>query len=425
MTTLPQFRSDFEALDALDPLASLRDLFDVPQGVYLCGNSLGLMPKQAQQDVARVVSEWSRDAVGGWDAYQWRQRPLALGDRIGALIGAEADQTLAVDTTAINLYKVIHQALAIAGPTRKIVITERENFPADQFIVQSVARDAGAEVWVVTADEVSAKVAEAGERLAVVTLADVNYRDGSRHDMASVTSAVHAVGGLMVWDLAHSAGAVRVDVLGCGADFAVGCGYKFLNGGPGAPAFVWAHPRHIERFTEAGFPGQPLTGWLGHADPFAFGSEYEPSPGAMHYLCSSPSQLGLAALSTGVGTHEATSPFGGQDALWEKGTALTGHFMRLVADKLGDVVTSVTPSEPSRRGSQVSLACHGELVGHESRIVGALKAAGVVGDFRIGEQRDEWRTADYMRFGFAPLYLRYVDVYDAVEILCDVVKAKG
>lgn len=419
--TTHQNRTHYDHLDAADPLTALRELFATPTGVYLCGNSLGLMPRNAPAAVAQVTAtEWANDAVNGWAKHGWRERPQQIGDRIAAFIGAQPGETLATDTTAINLYKVLDLALAINAP-RSIIITERENFPADMFIMQSLAEQHAAQLWAVTPDELTTKIEEAGDQLAVLCLADVNYRDGSRHNITDLTAAAHTVGALAIWDLAHSAGAAPTNLTAANADFAVGCGYKYLNGGPGAPAFVWAHTKHHATLADPTAPNQPLTSWLGHATPFDFTTTFTPSPGAMHFLTSSPSQIGLAALSAGIATHEAAVQLAGPDALWQKSIELTTLFMTRITQKLPDVFRIVTPTDPTTRGSQVSLAGVGELAGAEQQLIHALAADGVVGDFRVGERRPEWHTPDYLRFGFAPLYTRRVDVVDAVDILEDIV----
>ncbi len=393
------------ALDAADPLAPLRDQFELPDGViYLDGNSLGVLPRTTAARVQQVVcEEWGQGLIRSWNSAGWITLPQRVGDKIARLVGAGAGEVVATDSTSINLFKVVSAALAIARvdkPGRRVILSERQNFPTDLYIAESLAREQGAELVLVDHAE------ELGERLrddvALLMLTHVNYRDGRMHDMAAITRAAHGAGILTVWDLAHSAGAVPVDLHGSDADFAVGCGYKYLNGGPGAPAFVWAHPRHADRFW------QPLSGWMGHAAPFEFKPGYRPAPGIARYLCGTPPLLSLAALECGVDTVLAAEPLGGMAALRKKSLALSGAFATLAQDRCGSHgLRRVSPSDDAQRGSQVCLA-NADL-GYP--VIQALIARGVIGDFR---------APDILRFGFTPLYTRYVDVWDAVEHLARV-----
>ncbi len=259
------------ALDAADPLAPLRDLFELPERlIYLDGNSLGALPRATAARLQRLITdEWGRGLIGSWNSAGWIDLPQRLGDKIAALVGAGPGQLVVADSTSVNLFKVIGAALRMNqadDPRRRVIVSERSNFPTDLYIANSLAADFGCTLRLVAAaDDIASAV---GADTALLLLTHVNYRSGHMHDMAGLTRAAHAAGARTVWDLAHSAGAVPVNLIGDEADFAVGCGYKFLNGGPGAPAFVWVHPRHVERFS------QPLSGWHGHAKPFAF----EPSP---------------------------------------------------------------------------------------------------------------------------------------------------
>ena len=304
----------------------------------------------------------------------------------------------------MNLFKVLSAALNIAtagvpaAPPCGVIVSERGNFPTDLYIAESLARERGFELRLVDAPE-AIEPALAGGRVAVLMLTQVDYRSGRLHDMAAMTQLAHAHGALAVWDLAHSAGALPVDLQGADADFAVGCGYKYLNGGPGAPAFVWVHPRHAERFV------QPLAGWMGHAAPFEFTPAYRPAPGTARYLCGTPALLSMAALECGVDTVLAAEAFGGLAALRAKSLALTDLFIERIEQRCADGgVSLVTPRAPALRGSQVSLS----RVEGAHAIVQALIARGVIGDFR---------APDVLRFGFTPLYLRFVDVWDAAEHL--------
>jgi kynureninase len=398
-------RDDCLALDAADPLAPLRAQFDIPAGtIYLDGNSLGVLPKTTPARVQQVVAdEWGRGLITSWNSAGWIALPQRVGDKIARLVGAGPGELVVADSTSTNLFKVLGAALAIQhaqAPRRMRIVSERGNFPTDLYIAESLARQHGAELLLV--DDPHELAACLDERCAVLMLTQVDYRTGRLHDMAALTRAAHDAGALAVWDLAHSAGALPVDLSGADADFAVGCGYKYLNGGPGAPAFVWVHPRHVDRFW------QPLAGWIGHAAPFEFTPGYRPAPGIARYLVGTPPILSLAALECGVDTVLAAEPFGGMAALRTKSLALTRLFVELVEQRCaGHGLELVTPRDETLRGSQVSWRrAEGGYA-----IVQALIARGVVGDFR---------APDVMRFGFTPLYTRFVDVFDAVGHLRDV-----
>jgi kynureninase len=411
-------RDDALALDAADPLAPLRGLFDIPDGlIYLDGNSLGVLPRATAARVQQVVTEeWGQGLIRSWNSAGWIDLPQRVGDKIARLVGAGAGELAVADSTSVNLFKVLSAALAIAhadAPQRRVIVSERSNFPTDLYIAESLARQHGCKLVLV--DDAEAIPARLRDDVAVLMLTHVNYRTGRMHDMAAMTAAAHAAGVLTVWDLAHSAGAVPVDLKGAeadfgdwrtskSADFAVGCGYKYLNGGPGAPAFVWAHPRHADRFW------QPLSGWMGHAAPFEFTPDYRPAPGITRYLCGTPAVLAMAALECGVDTVLAAEAVGGMAALRAKSLAMTRAFAALVEARCGGQGLSlVSPTDDTWRGSQVCLA-HREI-GYP--VIQALIARGVIGDFR---------APDILRFGFTPLYLRHVDVWDAVDHLKQVLE---
>ena len=405
---------DCELLDQHDPLRPLRAQFELPTGViYLDGNSLGAMPRATAARVAQAITqEWGQDLIRSWNSAGWFTLPQRVGDKIARLIGAGEGEVVAADSTSINLYKVLSAALQMAAkdaPEKKTILSERSNFPTDLYIAEALCRQHGYTLELVQAEEIEATLRRG--QVAVLMLTHVNYRTGAMHDMAALSALAHAQGALTVWDLAHSAGAVPVDLRGANADFAVGCGYKYLNGGPGAPAFVWVHPRHTDRFW------QPLAGWWGHAAPFAFTPDYQPAPGITRYQCGTQPILSLSALDCGLDTLLAAEPLGGMAALRRKSLALTGLFMRLVRTRLhGHGLSIVTPEDDALRGSQVSLA-RGEGA---YAIVQALIARGVIGDFRAG---DGAREADILRFGFTPLYLGYADVWHAVEQLREVMES--
>jgi kynureninase len=416
MTTL----QDCRTRDARDPLRALRDQFEIPSGViYLDGNSLGVLPKTAAARVAEAVTqEWGQGLIRSWNSAGWFSLPQRLGDKIGRLIGAAPGEVVATDSTSINLYKVLSAALHIAAqdaPARKRVVSERSNFPTDLYIAEALCKERGYQLQLVEPEEIAAALTA---DVAVLMLTHVNYRTGAMHDMAAVTAAAHAAGALAVWDLAHSAGAVPVDLNGAGADFSVGCGYKYLNGGPGAPAFVWVHPRHADRFW------QPLAGWWGHAAPFAFTPDYQPAAGIARYLCGTQPILSMTALECGLDTVLAAEPHGGMQALRQKSLALTDLFIQLVEERCtGHGLGLATPRAHAQRGSQVCLtrtnpqSSSGDSGAYA--IVQALIARGVIGDYRAG---DGGRHLDILRFGFTPLYIGYEDVWHAVEHLKQVLE---
>jgi kynureninase len=402
---------DCRRLDAADPLRELRQLFTIPPNViYLDGNSLGVMPRVAPARIASAVTEeWGTQLIRAWNASGWFDLPQRLGDKLARLVGARPGELVCTDSTSINLFKVLSAALKIAAedvPTRRLLVSERSNFPTDLYIAEGLCRERGLTLHLVDdAAEIPALL-KAGD-VAVLMLTHVNYRTGAMHDMAAISALAHAAGTLAVWDLAHSAGAVPVDLNGDGADFAVGCGYKYLNGGPGAPAFVWVHPRHADRFW------QPLSGWWGHAAPFAFTADYRPAPGITRYLCGTQPILSMTGLECGLDAILAAEPLGGMAALRQKSLALTDLFIELVAQRCeGHGLQLVTPRARAQRGSQVCLSrAEGAYA-----IVQALIARHVIGDYRAGDAQ----MPDILRFGFTPLYLGFEDVWKAVEHLRDV-----
>lgn len=407
-------RDDASNLDAADVLAPLRDQFDLPHGtIYLDGNSLGALPRATSARLQQVVeSEWGRELIRSWNGAGWITLAQRVGDKIARLVGAAAGELVVADSTSVNLYKTLSAALALAGHAgrRRVILSERGNFPTDLYVAASVARERGFELLLVPADELPERL---DGTVAVLLLTHVNYRTGRMHDMAALSRAAHAAGALTVWDLAHSAGAVPVDLPGSDADFAIGCGYKYLNGGPGAPAFVWVHPRHADRVT------QPLAGWMGHAAPFAFATEYRPAAGIARFQCGTPPVLSLAALDCGVDSVLAAEPLGGMTAIRAKSLALTAAFIDAVEARCaGHGLELVTPRDPVRRGSQV---CYSRAEGGYA-ILQALAARGVIGDFRAGSSTGGEPLAEILRFGFTPLYTRFVDVLDAVEQMREVLE---
>ena len=410
-------QQDCRQRDADDPLRTLRDLFDLPPGViYLDGNSLGALPRAVPARVAQVVAQqWGQDLIKSWNSAGWFALPRRVGDRIAPLIGAGGGEVVATDTTSINLYKVLSAALNIAAqdaPGRRTIVSERSNFPTDLYIAEALCRERGCTLKLIEPHEVAASLTP---DVAVLMLTHVNYRTGALHDMAAITAAAHAAGALVVWDLCHSAGAVPVDLSGAQADFAVGCGYKYLNGGPGAPAFVWVHPRHVARCW------QPLAGWWGHAQPFAFTPDYQPAMDITRYQCGTQPIVSLSALDCALDVFAAAEKLGGMAALRAKSLALTDLFIDAVEALCPGAFTLVTPREHARRGSQVCLTPTDALpAGSAYAIVQALIARGVIGDFRAGDAQQP----DILRFGFTPLYLSFDNVLGAAQALAEVVRTR-
>ena len=409
------------AADAADALAPLRQQFQIADGlVYLDGNSLGVLPRSTAARLQQVITqEWGTGLIGSWNSAGWMAQPQRIGDKIATLVGAGPGQLVVADSTSVNLFKVLSAALAMQredAPGRRVVVSERSNFPTDLYIAQSLCREHGCRLRLVDSPgEISAAL---DADCAVLMLTQVNYRTGALHDMAALSAAAHAAGALAVWDLAHSAGALPVALNADGADFAVGCGYKYLNGGPGAPAFAWVRPGLVNRFV------QPLSGWLGHAAPFAFDTDYQPAPGIARYVCGTPPVLAMAALECGVDTLLAAGPLGGMAALRAKSLALTRSFITLVAERCaGHGLVLASPDADAQRGSQVCLAFEASSpagqAGAAYAVVQALIGRGVVGDFRAGAPATATTNGldDILRFGVTPLYTRFVDVWDAVDHL--------
>ncbi|MET4579365.1 kynureninase [Ottowia thiooxydans] len=413
---------DCKSRDAADTLAPLRQLFNLPQGmIYLDGNSLGALPSAVPHRVAQVVADqWGRDLIGSWNTAGWFDLPRRVGDRIAPLIGAGAGEVVATDTTSVNLYKVLSAAINLVEQaeaehaegqvraTRRTIVSERSNFPTDLYIAEALCRERGWNLRLIEPHEVHTNL---GPEVGVLMLTHVNYRSGAMHDMPGITAAAHAAGVLAIWDLCHSAGAVPVELTKSDADFAVGCGYKYLNGGPGAPAFAWVHPRHVARCW------QPLAGWWGHARPFAFTPGYEPAMDITRYQCGTQPIISLSALDCALDVFTEADKLGGMPALRTKSLALTDLFIELVETYCPGQFELVTPREHALRGSQVCLTPASSLpAGCAYAIVQALIARGIVGDYRAGDAQQ----SDILRFGFTPLYLSYENVAMAVQGLQEV-----
>ena len=386
-------RADAQAADDADPLAYLRARFALPEGVvYLDGNSLGALPVDVGPTVADSLErEWGTDLIGSWNDNGWWTLPTRIGDRIGALVGAAPGQVICGDSTTVQLFQAM-VALARLVPRRSVIITDGANFPTDQYVAESVARLLGLELVRVRPDELASVL---DSRTAVVAFSAVDYRTGELWDAEGITATVHGAGALMLWDLAHAAGALPFDLDGLGADAAVGCSYKYLNGGPGAPAWIYLPARHQD------VADLPLTGWQGHVTPFELAQTYTPAPGIERARIGTPPVLSMRALDAALDVFDGVA----LTDLRAKSLRLTGLVIDYVDANLPDVEV-VTPRDPARRGSQVALR-----VGSAYEVTQALIARGVVGDFR---------APDLVRLGFTPLYLSFLQVWDALEVLRDV-----
>jgi kynureninase len=385
-------------LDAADPLAFARERFRLPAGIiYLDGNSLGALPAAAPGALSETIErQWGDDLIGSWNKHGWIDWPTRIAAKLAPIIGAKPNELLIADSTSVCLFKLLAAAVH-ARPGRKTVLTRRGNFPTDLYVAQGVADMLGLNLRAVEPDEIIGAI---DADTAVVTLTHVDYRSGSIYDMQAINDAARDAGALVVWDLSHSAGAVELDLNQSGAELAVGCGYKYLNGGPGAPAFIYVAE------TLQSDLSNPLQGWMGHADPFAFVDDYRPAEGMLKFLTGTPSILGLAALDAGLATFEGIAT---RD-LAAKSRSLSQLFIDEVEARCGDQIRLASPRDPMQRGSHVVFA-HAQAYA----IMQALLARGVIGDFR---------APDLMRFGFAPLYNSHGEMVRAAEILADVLATR-
>ena len=393
-------------LDEQDPLAPLRQQFALPEGViYLDGNSLGARPVASLERARQVIEqEWGDGLIRSWNSAGWRDLPQRLGDRLAPLIGAGSGEVVITDTTSINLFKVLSAALQVQAeraPERRVIVSESSNFPTDLYIAEGLTRMLQQGYSLRLVDSPEQLPAAIDQDTAVVMLTHVNYKTGYMHDMQAVTGLIHEAGALSLWDLAHSAGAVPVELNRSGADYAIGCTYKYLNGGPGSQAFAWVAPALCNLVT------QPLSGWFGHARQFDMATHYEPSNGIARYLCGTQPITSLAMVECGLEIFEQTD----MQSLRRKSLALTDLFIELVEQRCAaHDLKLVTPRDHAKRGSHVSFE-HPE--GYA--VIQALIARGVIGDYR--EPR-------IMRFGFTPLYTRFSEVWEAVQILGEILDDK-
>ena len=388
MTTLDEAR----ALDAADPLRDFRDRFILPEGVvYLDGNSLGALPKATiGRQRALVEEEWGSELIRSWNTRGWIEAPQRIGAKIAALIGAKPDEVIVADSTSVNLFKLIVAAAALSD--RPSLLTEAGNFHTDLHIASGAAELTGLRLDIASRDEIEARI---GPETNLLLLTHVHYKSADRFDMAAVTARAKAAGALTLWDLSHSAGAVPLHLNRDGAELAVGCGYKYLNGGPGAPAFLYVAEPLQDRLLS------PLRGWMGHAEPFAFTDDYRPAPGIDRFLAGTPPMLSMAALESGIECFHGAD----MEAVWAKSIALFDLFANLAEEHCAELAC-ISPREPERRGSHISFRHP-----HAFELCQALIAEGVIGDFR---------APDVARFGLTPLYLRFEDVWEAVRRLSDI-----
>jgi len=391
-------RGEAQQLDATDPLAFARERFEASEGlIYLDGNSLGALPSATPGRVDELIrGQWGEDLIAGWNKHGWIDAPMRVAAKLAPIVGAKPSELLIADSTSVCLFKLLSAAVR-ARPGRKTILTQEGNFPTDTYVAEGLAEMLCMELRRASPEGIIAAI---DADTAVVSLSHVDYRSGSRVDMAAVNEAARSAGALVVWDLSHSAGAIEVDLHATGCELAVGCGYKYLNGGPGAPAFTYVAEHLQEELAN------PLQGWMGHADPFAFVDEYRPAEGMLKFLTGTPSILALAALASGLATFDGIA----MRDVAAKSRSLSQLFVDEVEARCGDHVALASPRDPMQRGSHVVFA-HPEAYS----MMQALIARGVIGDFR---------APDLMRFGFAPLYNTHEEIVRGTEILADVLATR-
>ncbi len=394
-----------EALDSADTLALTRQRFSLPTDkIYLDGNSLGALPVTTKEAVAASISgDWGQDLIGAWNKADWVNLPATVGAKLAPLLGADANEVIIADSTSINIFKLLAGVLLLPDiandPRRNVIISERDNFPTDLYIAEGINAMLGQRytLKLVEADEIAVAM---NHETAAVLITQVNYRTGRVHDMAALNRAAQAAGAHIVWDLSHSAGAIPLELNADGAAFAIGCGYKYLNGGPGAPGYLYVASKYQTLLST------PLSGWFGHKAPFQFSVSYLPADNMQRFLCGTPSVLATVALRCGIETFDGVS----LQEVREKSLALTDLFLDLMAEHCAEAgVECVSPKAHALRGSQLSFS-HDDAYA----VMQALIDRGVVGDFR---------APNLIRFGFTPLYTRYVDCFDAVMIIKDVLQS--
>ena len=402
ISSLLESRTACEKADAADPLGFRREEFHLPQGlIYLDGNSLGPMPKKALEHLEQAIrNEWAEELISSWNNAGWWELPQTLGEMIAPVVGAASGQLIVSDSTSLNLYKTVHAALSLR-PERTVIISEADSFPTDLYILEGVTstqQNIQRRLVGIDGDSLDELL---DENVAVVTLSHVNFRTGELLPIEQLVKKTHDAGALFILDTCHSAGVLPVELDKWGVDFAVGCTYKYLNGGPGSPAFVYVAKRHQQAAVN------PLSGWWGHARPFAFEKDFQAAEGILRFQTGTQPVLSLRGLQAGLEIAQAVD----QKLVRQKSQRLTQLFLELVASRCGEYgVTLQSPTDPEKRGSQVALHCLNGFA-----VIQALIARKIIADFR---------APGIMRFGFAPLYLRYTDVWDAAEALTDVLKTE-
>jgi kynureninase len=390
-------RDAARALDAADPLRACRDRFRLPDGlIYLDGNSLGALPEATVERQREVVEEeWGEELIRSWNSRGWIEAPQRVGARIAGLIGARPHEVIVADSVSVNLFKLILAAAALS-PDRPVLLSEAGNFHTDLHVASGAAEVARLRLDIAPREAIAGRL---GTDTNLLLLTHVHYKTGARFDMAALTARAKAAGARTLWDLSHSAGAVPLDLNGAGAELAVGCGYKYLNGGPGAPAFLYVAEHLQERLVS------PLRGWMGHAAPFAFTDDYVPAPGIARFLAGTPPILSLIALESGIATFDGV----GMDAIWAKSVKLFDAFLALVEERCaGHGLECISPRDPEQRGSHISFRHPNAF-----ELCQALIAQGVIGDFR---------APDVVRFGLTPLYVGFEDLFVCVERIRDILE---
>lgn len=396
-------QADAKQLDDNDPISFLIDMFDIPETtIYLDGNSLGPLPISAKKMAVDVVEQqWGQDLITSWNKHAWIDLPCIVGDKIAPLIGAQKGQVICCDSISVNLFKLLASALQLNGPERNIVLSQNDNFPTDLYMVQGLEQLLGqnnCQLLSCDAADIRSQLIEHGATISVLMLTHVNFRSGEIHDMQALTQLAHDHGVLVIWDLAHSAGAVPVALDECQVDFAVGCGYKYLNGGPGAPAFIYAAEKHLKALR------QPLTGWMGHANPFTFDPDYSPAPGIKKFLSGTPSVISMSVLSAALDLFEHVT----MSQLRDKSLAMTTFFQHVMAQspELSSLMLA-SPKDAHTRGSQLAFT-HPQAYA----LCQALISVGVIADFR---------APDILRFGFSVSFLSFEQLYISIEKLKHIV----
>ena len=391
-------RGEAQQLDESDPLAGARDRFTVPEGLmYLDGNSLGALPAATPARIDELIrGEWGQDLIAGWNKHGWIDAPMRVAAKLAPIVGAQPSELLIADSTSVCLFKLLAAAMR-ARPGRRVILTQQGNFPTDTYVAEGLAEMLGLELRRVDARDMAAAI---DTDTAVVSLSHVDYRSGSRVDMVAVNEAARAAGTLVVWDICHSAGAIEVELNSTGCELAVGCGYKYLNGGPGSPAFIYV-AEHLQAQLQP-----PLQGWMGHAEPFAFEEGYRPTSGIARFLTGTPSIIALVALETGLDTFDGIAMADAES----KSRALLRLFIDEVKARCGDEVRLFGPRDLADRGSHV---CFAHPEGYA--VMQALIERGIVGDFR---------APDLMRFGFTPLYTRFEDAWRAADALANILETR-